>query len=1474
MRLTNFIKIFLVALILTTTFFTTIGNVTAFAANKDKEYGGNSGGSQYSAEKSGNYSLTGNHTYSDLYASYIFSKQSGKNAASANIAYSDLKQYPIGGDDDSEEEKNKALYGQMKTPFSENEPQEEGLQLTSYIKTLHDYDYLVPSPKDSDKDSISTFFKAMWPGSSGDDDRARLTLRTVLDTAAKGARFYDSFVGLIDAFEKVSVSFNIPTLFKTIVEDGNQKVKDDRSNFLNSIVKNTLGYMGLTDGAIKVIQYFVWIVILTMFIATLILGLATSQAKQKSITNLKRYGLRILVIILTIPTLLMLHSVMDEIGDSFNKTAKNSPTQFNSNYVVDTLEWAATSNLNLGLINPSGNIDKSGKTISDFKPTPENVGRLMNIVNTRAQNAGMLGKDDQQSAASLISQIANQKTVDVNDYFGMISSNKANDPNIAATNVPLYNANATISRGDTDKAYSPNDKDINGNIKFNINSETKNPMFFVENQIEDKTKKGFTKSIESNMGEKETMGDYQFRTKENTPAKKAREKVTKDYSDTRWVRISNNVVPFSDKSGPIKYFNVKPQDPTQFLYGAIDSGSATQAYTSFDNFIDGPNSMQRNNVVKGTQYTVKDLNDKKLGKFAKDAYNNSLRIALMNRYGGITQSSGSGNVKSLSTQSVAFLLQTSAQNQSSLKYDGQNAVPNDEGTGKNSGKNGTGFVRYTIPNTGYSDLISKAGAINIVWLVSGIVAVFAFINLLRAPILGAIVKMFKGFLGAFFTGNIAALLTYMVYYVALRASFIFVKAAIITGSAFATKLVGSFGVLKSLTSMSKFVPGSATNVTIIIVALVVGVILLFPIASFTIGGKPKKLGLLGIMIMLPYLVAESLEASFEKMYSRIYGKAPGGMLGNNIKGINPMTHMKDTGRSIGKVGKGLAGAGVGFATGGAGFLASAGVAASGILGKGAEAIGESRETKHLNDNLSRDGGDGSNLGKVSKFSRFGKTMNSIYDKYRPDDEDLNNQNAEIPTNSNEFDKEIDENGDIREALGNNDTKGDPNKPKDPDNFNAAATNGTLPNDLEKNEDEDKDLTPEEKEKLAIATNDSNKAIEGEKDSDVVENQNSENANTEEENTENANVQNGNIENVGTINNVQNVENINDHNADIDKQTDGDGNIIENGETNTENANTENANTDDENIKDQHVDNQTVDTNATDQGEINDNIVKDGNIQDQNTENNNVNDQNTENNNVNDQNTDNDNITDQTVDNNKSSFDANRDGSAEGFEQAAGLAGAAAAGQALNNNLTKDPNKAQLSKEKIEKLEKVKEVQNEKVKESKEKVKELHKEYKNANDKIEASIKNGEQPNINDLRAKSDLRPRIEDAVKDLNKNDAVLKSIESKLNMAQKANKPVQYVNNVKNEINNSRKVENIKNMTQAMKNADNGRMAAGAKQVKDSLTSKDLRDGLRELATQQESKKSSGSNNSRSNLTEQANQQKSLRQQKQMLDELRKSKK
>ncbi|MBD4197502.1 hypothetical protein GUH44_12870, partial [Xanthomonas citri pv. citri] len=78
-------------------------------------------------------------------------------------------------------------------------------------------------------------------------------------------------------------------------------------------------------------------------------------------------------------------------------------------------------------------------------------------------------------------------------------------------------------------------------------------------------------------------------------------------------------------------------------------------------------------------------------------------------------------------------------------------------------------------------------------------------------------------------------------------------------------------------------------------------------------------------------------------------------------------------------------------------------------------------------------------------------------------------------NSNEFDKEIDENGDIREALGNNDTKGESDAPKDGIGLGGIPVNTNTEN-KDENKDEDKDLTPEEKEKLAIATNDSNKAI--------------------------------------------------------------------------------------------------------------------------------------------------------------------------------------------------------------------------------------------------------------------------------------------------------------------------------------------------------------------------------------------------------------
>ena len=47
-----------------------------------------------------------------------------------------------------------------------------------------------------------------------------------------------------------------------------------------------------------------------------------------------------------IPTTIMLHKAMDEISSSFDKAVDDNPNQLNSHYVVDTLDWAATSNLN------------------------------------------------------------------------------------------------------------------------------------------------------------------------------------------------------------------------------------------------------------------------------------------------------------------------------------------------------------------------------------------------------------------------------------------------------------------------------------------------------------------------------------------------------------------------------------------------------------------------------------------------------------------------------------------------------------------------------------------------------------------------------------------------------------------------------------------------------------------------------------------------------------------------------------------------------------------------------------------------------------------------------------------------------------------------------------------------------------------------------------------------------------------------
>ena len=952
-RVPRIFKIFLVFVIMMYATVGSIGSSSAYA--KEKKYENNPTSIQ--AARQGNGTLVGNHTYSDIYASVIFSKSSKQGKGSATdetTSYDEMMQYPTANVSDEDPSKQDierhAVYGHLTSPMGNEPHKQAGVQFTNIAKTLYHYDWLVPAPKSNNNDNVvSTFFKALF----GDEQsKSKSVLKMLSDTGSKAASAYDIFHNLIDKFEDLSVSINIPKLFESALGHGDSK---GFTNTLNNSLTAALNSMGMTNGAIKTLQYMIYSVIIFLFIITIIWAMRNKNAKQGSIDVLKRRAIPILVIIMTIPISKMGMNVMDEISDSFDNATKSSPNDFNSHYVVDTLNWAATTNLNIGLINPSSNVSSSAvdKSMKSFKPTPDRVSHLMTKVNSNAIEAKLGEKD--LTAKKLMKDISDQKVIDVNSYLTSISTS-GRSQSIAASYVPMF-------KGEKVKRANNGNSEVDS---YQVPDNAKDPMFFFPSQDANQKMMGekddtFQKNVNKfkdgadKKGEIDISHDYQYRdstghyVRNNSDAEAARKKLEEENGyPVKWIRITDHVMPFSENS-KYSYINLKKQDPTGYIYGAGLSGNANDSTTAVENYTDGPDNNQKVDFVTGEKY--KQVNNKEDGdnkdddgdgkekptvkksEFEKDAKINSLRIALMNRYAGITSASGS-NTKSLSTQSVTFLLQT-LNTKKGLQYEGQNAVPTSAGAKKNSGKNGNGFVRYTIPNTGLTDLAGKIGSMNIVWMTSAIVAAITFLYLLRAPIFGSIIKMFKSYLAALFTGSLAGLLTYLTFYAVIRASFMFAKTAVLLGSMIASSIVDGLGQVNKLLSIAKFIPGASGSV--IFVSIIFALALCWPITQFTIGGKSKRTSIVGIVVLLPYIVGEALEEWFNTLQERVTGKRSTGkgVVSGRMQKVSPRETAQHMGRTGAKIAGGAAmiGTGVGgLAAGTAKGLARRSLARGGALG--------------------------------------------------------------------------------------------------------------------------------------------------------------------------------------------------------------------------------------------------------------------------------------------------------------------------------------------------------------------------------------------------------------------------------------------------------------------------------------------------------------------------------------------------------------
>lgn len=743
--------------------------------------------------------LTGNENYSSLYASIIYSLSKGDSADNASISLAQMMKYPVKDNGNTSQQ-----YGNLATPSFLSSVQPEGGKLASYIRTLYEYNYLVMKDK--------TGFSGIWNFLTG---WVGSTVRAVLlSTAWLGAAVYDMSFNLIKWFTQEFTKLNI--LQVTGLQAGVSRANSVITEAFEGMFKTA----GLSSATIKAVQYLIYIIIIGSFMILVISQLNKAKSKQ-AVKTTKRFGLRILTIIMTIPITAMMYSISANLFNGLNIVAEDA-SRVSDSYVINVTRWAGTLNLSLAPIN-GGNFSSDGKINSNFEPTPNNIAKI-NAASRAIEDASG-GKSDARSAMETIESIMQDKESSVQDYFNFIASRETSGSNIAAEGFPT--TQVTDSRGRANSYML-----VSRDKKIDASELVKIILSIAKDKDSGKVNDEAAKSYTYNVANKEDVTISLDSKYDLTPV------------------VWNN--------------------PTSYLYGAVTPGNLTSSTLNHNNY-------------HLSAYTNM-LNDPKTGELAKDnnlqdaLKDNAISFALINKYAGIKSYGGGSN--SLSSQSVAFLLQSKLSD-GTLVYKGFNTAANSAGSSKNTGPYGITYVENVVPSKNTGDYLSKIASLNAIWLAAGIASFVTLLALIKAPILGALFRHLKGFFSALFFGNTVALIESILYYIALSSSFIFAYLGVILSLGIVNAIVGSDSVLSGVAWLS-YVPIFGP----IFMSWLICFILTWPVVKLRLGAsnKPRSIGIAAMMVSVPFLLVESMDATFDRFERNLFNKSrSASMLGNISK---------------------------------------------------------------------------------------------------------------------------------------------------------------------------------------------------------------------------------------------------------------------------------------------------------------------------------------------------------------------------------------------------------------------------------------------------------------------------------------------------------------------------------------------------------------------------------------------------------------
>lgn len=779
------------------------------------------------------------HTSSDLLASIILSSAAdGENVSEATISYSEIERHPYAPGN------NVATYGQLGSPGANDNPTNVGTQTANYVKGLFEYQWIVGMenrPEDG-----KNWWSALGDWLVGNDDGSQAAGTSnafesiLLGFGIFGATLYDAVAGGLEFLNGAFTQLNLANMFGLTSEG------EAADNFVTRWLQNLLDSVGVT-ASLGSIQFIAAGIIGTVFV--FLLMKATVSSNRGAIIRdrgLQTAGIRILTIAMSVPFAVVFTSTIDGVTSYGDGEALNQATAINDGLVLDTLSWAAATNLSF---------DPAGKSVGggyeSYAPQDGDVADLMSASRARLAREAMDDLEDAGGARDQLTAYSSGDHATVNDYFNMLG----NIPNIGV--MPAAATNPVTSLGRT-VVYSENHPSLgDGRLIFN-------PYF-----------------LTSRPQGGETASDRGRNTDDDGSVEESEE--TGNEGSAQTVRFATNWAgknEFQCNTGAasMNCTLVQWNSPVTYIYGANNVKAAPPEHVARDNYIAGSNSVQNRDPATA------DTPDAEENQVVLDA--NAVNIAIMNRLAGVENSS-------MSTQSTAFLLQ-SRFSDDVLHYKAINTSPTAASSGASGADMiGNAFARYTIPNTGPADKAGKIATVSTLWLTAGVVAIFALLALLRSPLLIAVWRMTTGLLSSLVTGNPAGVFKYALHYMALRLSFLFASAGILAGVNFAKLVYQIFptqgvneaiaGGVGSEVDDASFGSGifniganivGATGSTVPAIAMVtmsiiLCVIVTWPMFTLNQNGHRRQVNLISLIVTLPFTMAESGSNSIDNLVARL-----------------------------------------------------------------------------------------------------------------------------------------------------------------------------------------------------------------------------------------------------------------------------------------------------------------------------------------------------------------------------------------------------------------------------------------------------------------------------------------------------------------------------------------------------------------------------------------------------------------------------